>query len=186
MRDHLLNFPNDPVARTAHRVEKVLPAFVLRSFLTPGGVDLAQVAREIQQDWGDEARLRAGLDADRLLVQRTTEVTQALWTRLPWTASALELAANAMELALGRLEYRTDGAQGPAGDPFLDFALRADDLRIQALDQLARHFTLDLVDDEIAAALALFAETDEGIDDRFIRAPARALLERIAEAHRTG
>ena len=33
IRDHILNFPEDPLARAAHRVERVLPVFVLRTLL---------------------------------------------------------------------------------------------------------------------------------------------------------
>ncbi len=179
MRDHLLNFPEDPVARAAHRLEKALPTFVLRALLRPEGVDLAQVARQIQQDWGDEARLRARLDGDRLLVDRTIEISTSLWRSLPWTADKLDETAAALEMLIAGLDYSTDGASGPAGDPYLAFHLRADDLRIQALAQLEQHFTPDLVDEEIRGALVRFAETDEGIDDRFVKDPARRLLARL-------
>ncbi len=179
IRDHILNFPEDPLARAAHRLEKVLPAWVLRSFLTPEGIDLTQVARDMQQDWGDEARLRSGLDADRLLIQRTTELSHAFWTRLPWTAPVLDGLAAELERAIPTLEYRRDGATGPAGDPFLDFYLRADDLQIAALEQLGRHFSADLIDEEIAAALARMADTDYDFDGRFLRTPAQELLKRI-------
>lgn len=43
-----------------------------------------------------------------------------------------------------------------------------------------RYFGLDLIDDDIEAAFAEFAETDKSIDDRFVRSPARAVFEMSA------
>jgi hypothetical protein len=182
IRDHLLNFPTDPVARAAHRLERVLPVFVLRSLLTPGGVDLAQLARELQQNWGDELRLRARLDADRLLVQAVTQMSQQAWNSMPWNEESLNAAAQAIEVTLPSIDYRKDGARGAAGDPFLESYLRIDDLVSTTLGQVARYFRRDLLDDDVVTAVAALGASRDEIDDRFIKGPAKALLSRVADS----
>jgi len=177
--DHLLNFPDNPTARAAHRLEKVMPTYILRSLLTPEGVDLGQIAREAQQNWGDEARLRARLDGDRLLVDVVTRVSQTVGNAMPWREAPINNAAQILEDALPTIGYRKDGARGPAGDPFLDGLLRIDDLLSATLDQTARHFSSDLFDEDMVAALDRLGEADYDCDDRFIKDPAKALVARL-------
>jgi hypothetical protein len=180
VRDHLLNFPEDPVARAAHRLERVLPVFALRSLLTSEGLDLAQVARDVQQSWGDEARLRARLDKDRLLVELTTNMSLAVWNSVRWDEDSLDSVAHTLEAAIPSLDYRQDGARGPAGDPFLESVLRIDDLVSITLQKIVEHFRPSLLDEEVVAAVKRMAEAGYEIEDRFIKEPARHLLDLLS------
>jgi hypothetical protein len=177
IRDHLLNFPDDLIARAAHRLERSLPAFVLRSLLTPEGLDLATIAHDVQQNWGDEARLRARLNEDRLLIDLTTQMSLAAWNSIRWEEKSLDSAAQILEALIPTLDYRQDGPRGPAGDPFLESVLRIDDLVSITLQKVAECFRPALLDDEIVAAVERMAEADYEIDDRFIKRPAQGLLE---------
>ncbi len=69
LRDHLLDFPDGPVGRAAHRLERVLPPFTLRMILSVEEVDLPAAAQHLQAPMDDEARLRLRLDTDALLLR---------------------------------------------------------------------------------------------------------------------
>ena len=179
IRDHLLDFADDPISRAAHRLERVLPVFVLRSLLTPQGLDLATVARDVQQNWGDEARLRARLDKDRLLVDLTTRMSLAAWNSIRWDEKSLNSVAQALELLIPSLDYRQDGPRGPAGDPFLDSVLRIDDLVSITLQKATEYYRPALLDNEVVAVARRLAEADYEIDDRFIKGPAQSLVDLV-------
>jgi hypothetical protein len=183
VRDHILNFPDAPLARAAHRLERVLPTFALRLALDPEHPDLHGVARAIQAHWSDETRLRANLDADALLIDFVERATRRLWNSLPWTEEALNQVAGELEARLGELNFRTDGASGPAGDPFLEWHYTTDQLLMATLYELGDLITVDLLDDQIVARLAEIAADDTG-DELRLRRPARRLLERAGAAGR--
>jgi len=51
VRDHLLNFPDDPLARAAHRLECVLPPFTLRMALSLDQVDCPPLRAACGRPW---------------------------------------------------------------------------------------------------------------------------------------
>ena len=59
---------------------------------------------------------------------------------------------------------------------------RIDDLASATLGQIDRYFRPDLFDEDVAPELERMAEAHYDIDDRFIKAPAKHLLEQLRSA----
>ena len=74
----------------------------------------------MQQNWEDEARLRARLNEDRLLIDLTTQMSLAVWNSIRWEEKSLDSAAQILKALIPSLDYRQDGPRGSAGDPFLE------------------------------------------------------------------
>jgi hypothetical protein len=54
IRDHLLGFPDDPLNRAAHRLERVLPTYLVRLVLADERINLRRLARDLQAHWSDD------------------------------------------------------------------------------------------------------------------------------------
>jgi hypothetical protein len=175
IRDHILNFPEDPVARAAHRLECVLPPFVLRVILASQDVDLPAIARKIADRLDDEARLRAGAEPDQILLRTVSLRCRQIFAQSEWTESALNEAAEQLETITPRIEFERDPGRGQAHDLYMDFYLSVDQLLLATLGLLtAKH--LDLFDE---AVLARLGELEAPITHSRIRGAARALLESV-------
>ena len=182
IRDHLLDFPDDPVARAAHRLERVLPVFLLRSLLAPNAPDLPRFARELQSTWSDETRLRVGMSADLVLTDMVTQTTRRIWDSLDWQPPVLEAAAEALEGAIPKLEFAEGGARGPAGDLYLEHFLKVDYLVMTTLSLIESEDAVELVDASAHPVLEQLAATqDDAVHSRFLQEPAERLLTTIRD-----
>lgn len=163
LRDHLLDFPDDALARAAHRLERVLPPFVLRVALATEDLDLPKVASQIAEPLSDEARLRRRPDSDAMLLQLVSITCRSTFAQIPWTVDALSEAANQLELVTPRIRYRTGGARGQAGDPYMERYLSTDMLVAATLEVLGPG-RLEMLDVDTRAALEKAAEgTDQTV-----------------------
>lgn len=161
IRDHLLKFPDDPIARAAHRLERVLPPFALRMTLSLDEIDIPANASSMMQPFGDEKRLRAGIDGDALLIRTVSIACRRAFAGLDWTEAELNQAAEALERLVPKIGYRTDSARGQAGDPFMQFYLDVDHLVMSTLLLLGREHA-DLLDEESRAVVEDIAQNDRG------------------------
>jgi hypothetical protein len=182
IRDHLLDFPDDPVSRAAHRLERVLPVFLLRSLLAPNAPDLSRFAREVQSTWSDETRLRVGMSGDLVLTDMVTQAARRIWDVLEWHAPALNAAAEALEDAIPRLDYAEGGARGPAGDPYLENFLKVDYLVMTTLSLIESEDAVTLVDPSVLPVLEQLSSThDDAVHPRFLQEPAARLVAELRD-----
>jgi hypothetical protein len=174
IRDHILNFPEDPVARAAHRLECILPPFLLRMILASRDVDLPAIARKMADRLDDEARLRAGAEPDHILLRMVSLRCRQIFAQSEWSESALNEAADQLEMITPKIEFERSRGQGQAHDPYMDFYLSVDQLLLATFGLLTTEH-LDLLDEAVLARLGeLVAPT---VHSR-IEDAARALLER--------
>jgi len=175
IRDHILNFPEDPVQRAAHRLECVLPPFLLRMILATRDVDLPAIARKMADRLDDEARLRAGAEPDRILVQMVSLSCRRIFAQAEWTESALNRAAEQLETITPEIEFERSPGHGQAHDPYMDFYLSVDQLLLATLGLLTTEH-LDLLDE---AVLARLGELGAPATHSRIGSAASALLEMV-------
>jgi len=173
VRDHLLNFPEDPLDRAAHRLERVLPPFMLRMALSLNQIDLPAAAQRVQAPMDDERWLRAGVDGDQLLLRTVIVGTRRAFASLEWDEATLNEAAETLERLVSEIRYRTDSAKGQAHDPFMEFYLAVDPLVHCTLLVLGEDHA-DLLDDESARVVRRLAEEAGG--------PLAAAAQRVATA----
>lgn len=179
VRDHILNFPCDDLARAAHRLERVLPVFVARSLVAKPDLDLPAMAREAQAHWSDETRLRVRMSADHLFIQMVLDLVRRIWTHAPWSAAALTSLSEALEQSLPTL-IENPAVAGPAGDPYFEWGYNEDMLRLAALYETGTLITPDILDEDVVAALDEIAATHP---DRLRMAePAGRLIEEYRKA----
>lgn len=171
IRDHLLNFPDDPVARAAHRLERILPPFTLRMALSLDTVDLPAAAHRAIAPMDDERRLRAGVDGDELLLRTVVMSARQVFATLDWDERTLSEAAEPLERLVPKIRYRTDSAMGQAHDPFMEFYLTVDPLLLGTLLVLGAEHA-DLLDDDCRRVVRGLAEGAEG--------PLAVAVERVA------
>ncbi len=177
VRDHLLDFPGDPLARAAHRLERILPAFTGRVLRGPGVPDLAGLAQQIQQHWSDEVRARQSVDADRLYLTAVIQQVEHVWDHIEWTTEALSTGADELAEALPRLHIQASEAVGLAHDPHFEWDLEVDQLEMGTLYELGSLIEPRYLDPETADRLRTIAESPES-DPRRLAEPARHLLDR--------
>ena len=134
VRDHLFNFPDDELARAAHRLEQILPPFLLRTALATDEIDLPAAVGAIADLLSDEAKLRQRPDADRMVLQIVSLQARMVFAQIDWTVETLTSAARELEAVLPTITYRTDRGQGQAHDPFMQFYLETDQLILGTLD----------------------------------------------------
>lgn len=66
VRDHLLDFPLDPVTRAAHRVQRYLPVVLARLLSDPGNANLAAVEEAVRSRVDAESWIRRPVTANGL------------------------------------------------------------------------------------------------------------------------
>lgn len=176
VRDHLLDFPDDPTARAAHRLERVLPLFVAHVLRSSGSTDFNAAARQIQAHWSDETRARMRLDGDRLHLDAVLRASEAVWDEAPWTADSLNAGAAQMEDAVARLEDDPAEQQALAHDPYFKVNYTSDELRVATLYELGARIGPEHLDEEVVARLRELAAT-KGVDELRVGGPARRLTE---------
>jgi hypothetical protein len=158
IRDHILNFPDDPVARAAHRLECVLPPFLLRMILSSGAIDLPAIARQLADRLDDEARIRTAAEPDQILLRTVSLSCRQVFAQSDWTDEALSEAAEQLETITPKIDFKRDGAQGQAHDPYLDFYLNVDQLLLATLG-LVKGDHLALLDGAVVERLGELAST---------------------------
>lgn len=161
VRDHLLDFPDDPLARAAHRLERVLPPFTLRMALSLDQVDMPAAAQRMRVPMDDERRLRAGVDGDELLLRTVILSARRTFASLDWDEATLNQGAETLERLVPKIQYPTDSAMGQAHDPFMEFYLAVDPLVHCTLLVVGSEHT-DLLDDECERVVRQLAETADG------------------------
>jgi Type I restriction enzyme R protein N terminus (HSDR_N) len=160
IRNHILNFPNNDVARAAHRLERILPPFLLRRALATEDIDLSSAARAVTSLLGDEARLRRRPDADRMLLQLVSLQSRMVFAQINWTTENLNETAAGLERVVPTIAYRTDRGQGQAHDPFMTFYLEVDQLMLATLDVIGPGRT-EVLDPEMLVWIRDAAEHDD-------------------------
>jgi hypothetical protein len=121
IRDHLENFPDDPVARAAHRLELVLAPFVVRQLLAEGPIDYSGEAERLRQLVDPEVFLRSRFEAPDLFTRHVTLICRRLWAKVePWEAGTLNMWADLFEALLPTIQFDRQKMLGPAADPFLE------------------------------------------------------------------
>ncbi|HEY7875828.1 MAG TPA: hypothetical protein VIG64_11985 [Actinomycetota bacterium] len=175
LRDHLLAFPQDELARAAHRLELVLVPFVLRSYLSDGGARLQDAIRERSTVLDDESLLRHPLDADEALIRSTMLTCTAIWFRHePWQVSSLNQFAQTLEELLPSLDFKRDGVRGPAGNPYLERWQRSDPLVEMTLVLAGEADPVPALDEDVLFRVERLAETN----DSLVKQWAQNLLDR--------
>jgi hypothetical protein len=182
VRNHLLNFPDDPLARAAHRLERVLPVFAGRVILAEGRPDLDGIARDMQGHWSDELKARARIDGDRLYIEMVLHMTDSIWRSIPWTASVLNDACEQFEQSLDLFEVNQSRVTGLVGDPHFEWHYNRDMLMMGTLYELGSMIPADHLDDEIIGRLKVVVAHDD--DEMRMVAPARSLIEAYEGADR--
>jgi hypothetical protein len=130
IRDHLLNFPEDPVAREAHRLELSLAPLIVRTTATPTLIDLNAQVADLRRQLPTEQRIRLNPTPAWLYSLHVTTTMRRLFiTMEPWNAEYLGEQADNAERLLQGFDYSAAARDyGPAGDPFLERWSRVDPL----------------------------------------------------------
>jgi hypothetical protein len=90
IRDHLDDFPEDPVARGAHRLELALAPSIVRLLLSSGPVSYPAEARRLRDLVDPERRLRDRMEAPDLFVRHATVACRRVWAGIePWESETL-------------------------------------------------------------------------------------------------
>lgn len=174
IRAYILNFPEDELARAARRLERILPVFTARWLRSNEQIDFRRLARDMQQHWSDETRLRARVDADRVLIEFVDRHVLAVWRTVTWEAASLNELAASLETALPTMTSETDGVIGPAHDPDFNWQYEEDMLRMATLYELGSLITPELLDGEVVAELRRLAA--EHTDQLRIVTPASKVI----------
>lgn len=175
VRDHILDFPDDELERAAHRLERVLPVFYGRMFRRSNQPDLDGVARQIQEHWSDEMKMRAGLNGDRLYTDAVMHATREAWTSIKWEASILDRVAEQLESSLDRIEVAETSFRGPAGDPYFEWQFERDQLQMATLYELGGHIKSEQLGDDVLVELRKIEAEDK--DQRRMVGPAQRLID---------
>jgi len=173
VRDHLLDFPDDPLGRAAHRLERVLPLFVSLALRASSSTDFAAAARQIQEHWSDETRTRIRLDGDRLHFDAVLRASEAVWDEAPWRADALNARAAQMEEAVAQMDPSEQ--QSLAHDPYLRVNFTSDELQVATLNELGARIRAEHLDDEVVERLRELAAVP-GVDEHRVGQPSRRLI----------
>jgi hypothetical protein len=116
IRDHLLEFADDPRLAASWRLQRAfIPATARMAAFAP----LEQQTRSIADRLSAEDRIRYRLTPGRLMMNLVTTVVQRRLRELDWTAEALGAAAAEAESALRSIPIPPAAWDGPLGDPWL-------------------------------------------------------------------
>ncbi len=107
----------------------------------------------------DEARLRARIGPDLLLLRTVSLSCRQIFAQAEWSEAALNDLARQLESIVPKLEFKRDRGEGQAHDPYMDFYLSVDQLLLATLGVIGRDH-VDLLNDETRQHLADLAGSD--------------------------
>jgi Type I restriction enzyme R protein N terminus (HSDR_N) len=180
LRNHLLNFPEDPVGRAAHRLERVLPSVAERIVASSGLPNLRGLAREMQAEWSDERRVRSQIDGDRIYLDIVERMVKKTWRTIEWNAPALNRAADELEEQLGQLPSASPTTDGLEAAGYFQWDLERDQLEMATLYETGSLIAPEHVDDDIRRRLEVIFASDK--DKTRMVDPAADLLSRCARS----
>jgi hypothetical protein len=152
VRDYILDFPDDELARAAHRLERILPIFTTRWLRSNARLDLGKMTRDLQQHWSDETRLRARVSSDRLLLQLVISHAQTSWQTIAWDTNSLNQLSAILEGALPTMTA-AEGVDGAAVERDLAYQYEEDMLRMATLYETGALIDPELLDGELVDEL---------------------------------
>jgi hypothetical protein len=97
VRDHLLGFPDDPLARAAHRLERPLPVVMGRLYSEPSLIDLRAIAAQTTMTVDEEMLIRRPVSGSGLAQLHVNLEARRVWNMVPWSEEALVRSAKLFE-----------------------------------------------------------------------------------------